>query len=121
MNEGPLLIDRLLAPLLVGAWMLRRIDVFVHFAGESICKFVQYHGVVDIEPRMAHSLFKLGDVSVQFFTLHLESLAKHYLCFLLFQHVCILPVEGSRGALPEPFIGHGNSSASNLETQPCAH
>src|ERR1700677_2015798 len=121
MNEGPLLIDHLLAPLLIGAWVLCGIDVFVHLAGESVCKFVQYHGVVDVESRMAHSLFKLGDVSVQFFALHLESLAKHYLRFLLFQYVCILPIEGSASAFPKPFISHGDSSAGDLETQPCAH
>src|ERR1700677_3650732 len=76
------------------------IYVFIHLAGESVCKFVQYHGVVDIKSCMAHSLFELGDVSIQFFALHLESLAKHYLRLLLFEYVSVLPIEGSGSALP---------------------
>src|ERR1700677_4634314 len=121
MNEGPLLSDCLLTPLLVGAWVLGRIDVFVHFSGESVCESIKYHRVVDVESRMAHCLFKLGDVSVQLFALHFEPLAKHYLRLLLFEYVGVLSIEGSGSALPEPFIGHGDSSTSNLETQPCAH
>src|ERR1700677_5083915 len=119
MDEGPLLVDRLFAPLLVGAGVFGSIDGFVHLARESVCKFVQYHGVVNIEPCMAYGLFKLGDVSVQLFALHLESLAKHYLRFFLLQYICILPIKGSTGAFPKPFIGQGGSSAVDLKPHPC--
>ena len=59
MNEGPLLIDCLLVPLLVGAWVFRHVKVFVHLVGKSIGELVQYHRVVDIEPRMAYDLLEL--------------------------------------------------------------
>ena len=67
MNEGPLLIDCLLVPLLIGVWVFCSVEVFIHFVGKSIGEFVQYHGVVDIEPRMSYRLLELRDVSVQLF------------------------------------------------------